>query len=201
MKKKDLKKELAFYSAKRKPALVEAPAMNFLMIDGQGDPNTSVDYQQAIEALYSVSYTLKFMVKQGEPAIDYGVMPLEGLWWADEMDDFLSAKKENWRWTSMIMQPDFITEKMVREARNKAAAKKALPALEKMRFEKYEEGRAVQVLHLGPFSEEGPVIEALHAFAQAEGYALRGRHHEIYLNDFRRVAPERMKTIIRQPVE
>jgi hypothetical protein len=200
MKKTDLKKELPFYKAKREPEIVTIPQLQYLMIDGKGDPNTSEEYRLAVEALFSVSYTLKFMVKKGDAGVDYGVMPLEGLWWSEDMSNFTADKKEGWLWTSMILQPEFITEKMFREAKEKVAAKKELPALEKIRFEEFDEGLCVQVLHIGPFSAEGPVIHAMHEFAEQSGYKLRGKHHEIYLSDFRKAAPERLKTILRQPV-
>lgn len=200
MKKTDLKKELPFYKAKSQPAVVEIPLLRYLQIDGEGDPNTAATYKEAIEALFSVSYTLKFMIKKSVMEIDYGVMPLEGLWWADEMNDFMTLDKTRWKWTSMILQPGFITETHFREALEKVAAKKKLPALEKIRFENFEEGKCVQVLHTGPFAAEGPVIQNLHAFAAEQGFSLRGKHHEIYLNDFRKIAPEKMKTILRQPV-
>lgn len=201
MEKIDFKKKLSFYKGKvGKPEMVSIPTMNYLQINGIGDPNISKDFRQAIEALYSVAYTLKFMVKKGALGIDYGVPPLEGLWWADDMNDFLSANKENWKWTAMIMQPEFITDALYREGVKAAAGKKVLPALSKMRLEKFDEGLCVQVLYIGPYSAEGPTIQSLHDFAKDNGCQLRGKHHEIYLNDQRRTAPEKLKTIIRQPV-
>lgn len=133
--------------------------------------------------------------------MDYGVMPLEGQWWADDMNDFATANKDTWKWTAMIMQPEFITTDMVREAMTKAGEKKPLPALGKMRFTAVKDGKAAQILHIGPFADEGPTIEKLHAFIQDSGYRLSGKHREIYLNDFRKAAPEKLKTIIRQPVK
>lgn len=200
MKKIDLKKELPFYKAKNQPAVVEIPSLRYLQIDGTGDPNTSMEYKEAIEALFSVSYTLKFMVKKSTMEIDYGVMPLEGLWWADDMNDFMTKDRTHWKWTAMILQPGFITEAHFHDALEKVATKKKLPAPGKIRFKNFEEGKCVQVLHTGPFSAEGPVIQNLHAFAAEQGLSLRGKHHEIYLNDFRKIAPEKMKTILRQPV-
>jgi hypothetical protein len=167
------------------------------MIDGQGNPNTSKDFQDAIEALYSVSYTLKFTVKKEKLGDDYVVMPLEGLWWADDMTEFLKMNKSLWYWTAMIMQPDFITEQMYNRANDVAGKKKDLPMLTKMRFEKLAEGKAAQILHIGPFSTEGPTIEKIHAFIAKSGHKIRGKHHEIYLSDFRKTAPEKLKTIIR----
>lgn len=202
MDKIDFKKELpALYKPSAKAvSVVDVPPMQFLMIDGQGDPNTSVQYAQAVEALFSLSYTLKFRVKKGASAIDYAVMPLEGLWWADDMSAFDADQKSQWKWTMMIMQPDFIDQQIVDKAIQDLRAKKNLPALENIRFEKFHEGKAAQLLHIGPFSEEGPSVAKLHDFILANG-SLRGKHHEIYLSDIRRAAPSKWKTIIRQPMQ
>ena len=197
----DLKKRFsALYSpSAREVSIVDVPLMSFLMVDGEGDPNTAVSYQDAIQALYSVSYTLKFMLKQGPEAVDYIVMPLEGLWWTEGggMQDV--ASKDGWRWTAMIMQPDAITAEHVRRAIERAQTKRDLPALPRLRFASFEEGRAAQVMHIGPYAAEAPAIERLHAFIEAHGGRLTGKHHEIYLSDPGRTAPERLKTIIRQP--
>ena len=174
--------------------------MNFLMVDGAGNPNTAQEYKDAVEALYSVSYTLKFMIKKGETAIDYGVMPLEGLWWADDMTQFSVENKDIWKWTSMIMQLKHATEDLFNKAIEQVKKKKSLPALPKMRLESFHEGLAAQIMHLGPYSAEGPTVERLHNFIRDNGYELSGRHHEIYLTDPQRSAPEKMKTVIRQPV-
>ena len=141
----------------------------FLMIDGEGNPNTSQSFSDAVEVLYQLSYTLKFAVKKGEIGIDYGVMPLEALWWADDMRAFAVADKDSWKWTVMIMQPDFISLQMVEEAKAEVLGKKNPAALPLVRFEAFDEGRAAQVLHTGPFSEEGPTIEKLHAFIEESG--------------------------------
>ena len=173
--------------------------MNFLMVDGSGDPNKSPEFQEAVEALYGVSYTLKFSVKKsGGP--DYAVMPLEGLWWMDDPEGFDIEKKDQWKWTVMIAQPDFITSAMVEDAVRQVKSKKDSPSLSRMRFESYSEGAAVQIMHIGPYAEEGPTVARLHDFARANGYELAGKHHEVYLSDPRRCAPEKMKTIMRQPV-
>lgn len=171
------------------------------MLDGQGDPNTSQDYQDAIQAIYSVSYTLKFKLKKGPPPRDYVVMPLEGLWWADDMDDFLLGNKDQWKWTAMLMQPEYVTKEHFLEASEEAGEKKDLPALPKMRFEEYDEGLSAQIMYIGPFADEGPTIVKLHKFIEDEGHELRGKHHEIYLSDPRRTKPERLRTVIRQPVK
>ena len=202
MEKIDYKKEFKhLYKASAKKAeTVAVPKMNFLMLDGEGDPNTSQEFQDAIETLYLVSYALKFMVKKGEIEIDYGVLPLEGLWWSDDMSSFSVEKKSEWKWTLMIMQPEIVTAKMVQEAKEQVKLKKNPTSLPLLRFESFEEGDSAQIMHIGPFSEEGPTIEKLHAFIEGKGKKRRGKHHEIYLSDIRRAAPEKWKTIIRQPV-
>ncbi len=200
MEKIDYKKQLKhlYKASAKKPVIVNVPAMNFFMIDGQGNPNTSEEYKNAVEVLFKLSYTIKFMIKKGEIAKDYGVMPLEGLWWMD--GEFDVDKKDEWKWTMMMMQPKLVTPEIVNEAIEIVKVKKNPPALPLVRFEHFEEGKVVQILHVGPFTEEGPTVERMHAFAKAEGYQLRDKHHEIYLSDIRRAAPERWKTILRQPV-
>jgi hypothetical protein len=202
MEKLDLKKSLPGYkAAKGKPTILTIPAMNFIQLSGKGDPNTSTAFPQAIEALFSVAYTLKFMVKKGATGTDYGVMPLEGLWWAPDMNDFITGKKDNWLWTAMIMQPEFITKELFEEAKAKAAAKKQQPALKNVEFISFEEGECAQVLHIGPYSTEAATIAMLHEYIDKQGYRLTGKHHEIYLSDFRKTAPEKLKTIVRQPIQ
>jgi hypothetical protein len=198
----DFKKELkSFYQPSAKEiAEVTVPSMNFLMIDGEGDPNTSQAYADAIEALYAVAYALKFMIKKGTLAIDYGVMPLEGLWWVDDMSQFSVADKSGWKWTMMIAQPDFVTREMVDQAVVDITKKKNPAAIGRMRFESFHEGLCAQIMHIGPFSEEGPVIERLHHHIDAKSHR-RGKHHEIYLSDIRKAAPSQWKTVIRQPME
>jgi len=202
MEKLDLKKEFAaLYKAEvKKPAFVTAPPLNYLMTDGKGDPNNSPEFQLAVEALYSLSYTLKFMVKKSVLQIDYGVMPLEGLWWMDDMAQFVKENMADWKWTLMILQPDFITAELIREAKELVRKKKNLLTLDKVRFETMNEGICAQLLHMGPYGEEGPDIALLHNYIKENGYKLHGKHREIYLNDMRRTAPEKLKTIIRQPV-
>lgn len=202
MNKIDYKMELKYlYKSSAKEAeIVDVPVMNFLLIDGKGDPTKEKSYQQAIEALYSVAYTLKFMAKKGKMALDYGVLPLEGLWWANDMTAFEKNRRNEWLWTMMIMQPDFITTEMVEQAINQAKEKKDPAAIDKLRFEKFNEGKSAQIMHIGPFTEEGPTIEKLHAFIKQNNCELRDKHHEIYLTDIRRAAPQNWKTIIRQPM-
>jgi hypothetical protein len=169
------------------------------MVDGQGDPNTAPAYAEAVEALFAVSYAVKFMVKKMPGGQDYAVMPLEGLWWADDMQVFHGGDRGQWRWTMMIMQPAFVSQQMLRTAIDEVAKKKALPGLARLRIEQFEEGRCAQILHVGPFTEEGPTIERLHAHIEAHA-GLRGKHHEIYLTDIRRADPSRWKTVLRQPM-
>ncbi|MCP4291703.1 MAG: hypothetical protein GY780_07685 [bacterium] len=202
MTKVDYKKKLKhlYKPSAKLVEIVEVPTMNFLMIDGEGNPNTSQEFKDAVEALYVVSYALKFMTKKGEIGVDYGVLPLEGLWWADDMSSFSVGDKASWKWTLMIMQPDLINEEMVKLAIDQVKAKKDPVSLSLLRYETFEEGRVAQVMHVGPFSEEGPTIEKVHTFIDENGEKRRGLHHEIYLSDIRRADPKNWKTIIRQPM-
>jgi hypothetical protein len=202
MAKRDLRKELEqlYRPSSKIVTEVQVPAFTYLMIDGQGDPDHSIAYAQAVEALFSVAYTAKFMLKKGLLQLDYAVMPLEGLWWADDMAVFHTGDRAAWKWTMMILQPDFVPQEVLQQAITAAAARKPLPGLARLRIETFEEGRCAQILHVGPFTEEGPTIERLHAHVDATS-ARRGRHHEIYLTDIRRAAPARWKTILRQPME
>ena len=201
MEKIDYKNELKrlYRPTTKKVEIVEVPKMNFLMIDGDGGPNHPT-FQNAIEVLFPLSYTLKFMIKKSDIGIDYGVLPLEGLWWADDMSSFIKDKKDDWKWTLMIMQPELITNEMVVEAVNQVRVKKNPTSLPLVRFESINEGKVAQIMHIGPFSEEGPTIEKVHSFIESNGSQLTGKHHEIYLSDIRRSAPEKWKTIIRQPM-
>ena len=177
-------------------------SMHFLMIDGTGNPNTSQDYQQAVETLYGVAYALKFLLKK-EQGMDYEVMPLEGLWWTPDMQGFSIEHKETWLWTMMIAQPEQVTAAQFERAREQVRRKKDSPALAKLRLETFHEGLAAQIMHRGPYAAEGPTINRLHAFMREQGYTFDGsrqKHHEIYLSDPRRTAPDKMWTVIRQPV-
>lgn len=200
MNKIDLKKELKpLYTASAKEAsMVTVPPLKYLMFNGFGDPNTNPEFPAGIEALYTVSYTLKFMLKK-EQGLDYVVPPLAGLWWM-LMADFDPDRRDDWRWTLMIPQPEEVTKELLAEALAAAKKKKALPALEKLRLEIYDEGQAAQILHVGPYGDEAPTIERLHAFIKEKGFHFCGKHHEIYLSDPRRTAPEKLKTILRQPI-
>jgi hypothetical protein len=196
----DPQKQLtALYKATSAVAIVDVPAMNFLMVDGVGDPNTSHDFSAAIETLYGVAYTLKFTAKRAAKPVDFKVMPLEGLWWADDMRAFASGNRETWHWTLMIAQPSFISAARVAAAIEAVGRKKPHLALNLVRFGAFEEGRAVQLLHIGPYDTETANIRRLHDFIAAHGATLSGKHHEIYLSDARRTAPDKLRTIIRQP--
>ena len=203
MAKIDFKRELKhLYQPSRSDfEVLDVPAMQFLMIDGHGDPNKAPAYRAAIEALYAVSYKLKFMSKKDLDK-DYVVPPLEGLWWAADMESFtVNRDKSEWHWTMMIMVPGWITTDMVEQAQQLAGERKMLPALEEMRCENLHEGLSVQIMHIGSYDEEGPTLDRMHSeFFSANNLTFNGRHHEIYLSDARRVSPEKLKTVLRQPV-
>lgn len=202
MKKIDLKKALKdLYSPpSKKVVVVDVPPLTYIMIDGEGDPNTSQQYQDAIEVLYALSFTLKFALKRGEAQIDYVVMPLEGLWWGGDTDEFDIDDKDTWKWTSMILQPEPVTPELFAEAVEEVRKKNPV-ALEKARLEELHEGLSAQIMHIGPYAEEAPTVEKLHSFIRDSGCEFNGKHHEIYLSDPRRAAPEKLKTIIRQPIQ
>ncbi len=202
LKKED--KELYNPSAKE-VSIVDVPEMSFLMIDGEGDPNTSQEYQDSIEALFSVSYKVKFISKK-ENSQDYVVMPLEGLWWVENMKEFTVQDKSGWKWTAMIRQPDFITKDVIKKAVQEVEKKKKLPALSRIKFQRLHEGLSSQIMHIGPYSQEGPTVEKLHNFIEEKGYEFNGslpgeKHHEIYISNMLRTKPEKLKTIIRQPMK
>ncbi len=201
MEKIDLKVTLKdlYTASSKEPKIVTVPQLNYLMVDGTGDPNTAPAYAAAIEALYSVAYTAKFALKRSG-AGDYAVMPLEGLWWVEDMREFSILAKDEWLWTAMILQPEAVTEEVYLAAKAGAQKKKALPALPGLRLAGMSDGLSAQIMHLGPFAAEGPTIEKLHQFIREQGYTMNGKHREIYLSDFRRTAPEKLRTIIRQPI-
>lgn len=201
MERVDLKREFKhlYHASAKAITEVDVPLFRFLMIDGQGDPNTSPEYAAAIEALYSVAYTAKFMMKKAPQPLDYAVMPLEGLWWADDLSAFATGNRAEWKWTMMIMQPAFVPEGVIDAAISEVRAKKALSAIDRVRLEAFTEGRCAQVLHIGPYAAEGPTIERLHAYIGARAHRT-GRHHEIYLSDPRRSDPRKWRTILRQPM-
>jgi hypothetical protein len=201
MKKIDLKKGLKpLYSCSAKEVSeIDVPVLRYLMVDGVGDPGTSQAYAEAVEALFTVAYGAKFALKKGPQAIDYGVMPLEGLWWADDMSAFEANDRGNWKWTMMIMQPDFVTDTMIAESIESVRKKKNPPGLPRLRLAAFTEGHCAQIMHVGPFTEEGPTVERLHRYID-ERASRAGKHHEIYLSDIRRANPSNWKTIIRQPM-
>jgi len=198
----DLKKELKrFYTAKTRPEMIDVPEGRFLAFDGRGEPGGE-EYTTALNALYGVAYTLKFGLKKREVA-DFTVMGLEGLWWWDDptivrLED--APPRETWNWKSMIRMPDLVTEEMAEAAKAEVRGKRG-PAADRVRLEPLHEGLSAQILHVGPYSDEPRSQRILHAFIEELGYRLRGRHHEIYMGDPRRTAPERLKTILRHPVE
>lgn len=202
MQKIDLKRELKhlYRPSSKEVVQVEVPTFQFLMIDGKGDPNTSEEYAKAVEALFSVSYTAKFMLKKGVQGINYAVMPLEGLWWSDDMSAFVNNDRSKWKWTMMIMQPPFVEGAVIQAAIEKVKQKKSLSSVDALRLENFTEGLCAQTLHVGPFSEEGPTIQRVHDFIEGRS-ALTGKHHEVYLSDIRRAAPAKWRTIIRQSME
>jgi hypothetical protein len=194
----DLKRTLKpLYTAPRAPEVI-VPARKFIMVDGSGSPGSTPEFQEAIQALYSVAYTAKFTLKKAG-GVQFTVMPMEALWWnVNGMLDLDS--KMAWHWRAMIAMPDEVTATDIEAARAAAGVKHPNPALKKLHLKEFREGLCVQVMHIGPYSEEKETIERLHAFAVAQGYKLHGKHHEIYLGDPRRTKPEKLKTIVRQPV-
>ena len=200
MTKVDFKKTLKhLYTPKKAFATVDVPEMQFLMVDGHGDPNTAQEYKDAIAALYAVAYKMKFMSKIGLER-DYVVPPLEGLWWAEDMGTFTTREKSEWKWTMMIMVPEWITTTNFADAIAQVRKAKNPTALDKVRLEPYHEGLSVQIMHIGSYDDEGPVLAEMHsAYIPENGLVENGKHHEIYLSDPRRVAPEKLKTVLRQP--
>jgi len=202
MEKVDLKRVRAdLYAPSRTDfALVNVPPMMILAIDGHGDPNTSPAYAATLETLYPAAYAIK-MASKRELARDFVVAPLEGLWSADDPAAFVSRQKDAWDWTMLIVQPDWITPAFAMAAIETVARTKDLPRIADLRVETFAEGLALQILHVGPYDAEGPTLARLHdEVMPARGLTFRGRHHEIYLSDARRTAPERLRTILRQPV-
>ncbi|MFL6140606.1 MAG: GyrI-like domain-containing protein [Labedaea sp.] len=199
--KTDFKKTLDSYRASNHEfRIVDVAPMQYLMIDGHGDPNSASEFGAAITALYPIAYKLKFASKQ-ELGRDYVVMPLEGLWWSSAMATFTSARdKSQWDWTLMMMVPDWITREMFDAAVAKAAVRRPA-SLDRVRLETLAEGRCVQTLHIGSFDHETEVLAKMHRdFIPAKGLSMVGKHHEIYLSDFRKVEPSKLRTILRQPV-
>lgn len=207
MQKLDLKKQFKHLYQPRAGAvsLVDVPARQFAMLDGRVEagqaPGDAPAFQEAVGALYGISYTLKFISKKREmEPVDYGVMPLEGLWWS-ATGDFDPSRRESWDYTLLILQPDHIDEDLFAEACRQLAKKKPHPLLAQLRLERFHEGLAIQTMHVGPYADEPRTLAQMRDFAGANGCVYRGKHHEIYLGDPRRSAPEKLRTILRQPVE
>ncbi|MGC9378283.1 GyrI-like domain-containing protein [Streptomyces sp. MH13] len=199
----DVKRERKeFYAPKNTAwAIVDVPEHQYIAIDGTGNPNTALAYTRAVEALYAVAYTLKFAGKRTAGG-DFVVAPLEGLWWADRPEAFTSGAKDTWNWTMLINMPPWITEEMIGDATQAALSKKKLPAVSQVRHLTLHEGPSAQVLHIGSYDDEAPLLHELHhTYLAANGLRPSGLHHEIYLSDPRRTAPEKLKTILRQPAE
>jgi hypothetical protein len=207
MEKLDLRRELKhlYLPSAKEPAIVDVPAMQFVMVDGAiepgGAPGISPQFAENMQALYGAAYTLKFMSKhRKENPVDYTVQALEGLWWVDD-GHFDISQPGNWKYTVMIMQPPHITQDMFQEAVRKAAAKKPSSALARLRLETFAEGLSVQIMHVGPYSEEPATVARMEAYARDHGYRLAGCHHEIYMGDPRLADPKKLKTVLRHPVE
>ena len=196
----DVKTQLkSLYQPRRAFEAIEVPPMQFVKVDGRGDPNTSEVYRKAVEWLYAVSYAMKFTTK-GALGRDYTVPPLEGLWWSDDMSTFVAREKSKWAWTMMIMVPDFVPADFFPAAVEKARGKLGEPP-ETLRLEAYDEGLSVQILHIGSYDDEAPTLAKLHEeFMPTNGFDFNGHHHEIYLSDPRRTEPSKLKTVLRQPV-
>lgn len=193
---------------KAKPAIIIVPPMKFIMVDGCGDPNNNPDFESAVQTLYGLSFGIKMLPKKGvvpEGYIDYVVPPLEGLWWINEGEEFSFEQKDNWKWTLMIRQPEFVTEELFRNAAEDLKHKKKTEGIKEARLEVFDEGLCVQMMHIGPYSTEPETLDVMEKFMMKKGYRATfekgGKHHEIYLSDPRRCAPEKMKTVLRQPVE
>ena len=203
--KLDFKKEYKslFSPSAKEPNLVQVPDFKYIMVDGRGDPNASPDFQAKAGLLYGLAYTLKFRLKlDPKQPFDFGVPPLSGLWCADDIRAFFEeGRRHEWNWTLMILMPDRISPALFEQAREELGRKKNPAFLDRAYFQVYREGLSAQVMHIGPYREEGPTIRRLHEFFQSKGYAFNGSHHEVYLSDPRRSAPNKMKTIIRQPVK
>lgn len=197
----DVKKTLPGFRARTaEVTLVDIPETRYLAVDGAGDPNTSPAYAEALGALYPLAYELR-SASRAELGRDYVVPPLEGLWWADDMGAFTWRRdRSQWRWTMLIMVPDGVPDELVGAARDRVRAKRAPARLDEARLMSLHEGLCAQTLHIGPYDAEGPVIARMHRHAAERGHRLTGRHHEIYLSDARRARPERLRTILRQPV-
>ena len=204
----DYKKEYKeFYLPKDKPELVDVPSMNFLAVRGSGNPNEEGgEYKEAMGLLYGIAFTIKMSYKGShkiEGYFDYVVPPLEGFWWQEGVEGVDYAHKENFHWISVIRLPDFVTREDFDWAVKEAERKKKTD-FSKVEFLTYDEGLCVQCMHIGSYDDEPATVELMHAFMEEQGYVLditdQRLHHEIYLSDARKVAPEKLKTVIRHPI-
>lgn len=189
------------YAPPSEPVLAEIPSFEFVMIDGSGDPRTSPDFQTAIAALYAVSYPVVITLKK-EGGRRLKVRPLEGLWWAEDLRVFQPASEDrtSWRWRMMIRQPEDVPSDLYEAAFVRLTKKLGRAVADQVRIERFDEGLSAQLMHHGSYADEGPNIARLHDFVAAQGLQLRGHHHEIYLSDPRKCAPQKMRTVLRQPV-
>ncbi|QRN82787.1 GyrI-like domain-containing protein [Chloroflexota bacterium] len=200
MAKIDFKKEFkSLYKAPDNPTLVDVPSLSYLMIDGLGDPNTAPIYSESVGTLYKLAYAIRFLMRD-EYDLDFGVMPLEGLWWVEDLNEFSYGDKSNWYWTMLIMQPTAVTAEVVATAREKVVKKHNPLLLPQVRLGELVEGQSAQVMHHGPYADEKPTVDRLHAFIESQGLTPHLKHHEIYLKDPTRCAPEKLLTILRHPV-
>lgn len=196
----DIKKQHKhLFAPMREPHLLEVPKFRYSMIDGAGSPQGAA-FQDAIGALYSTAYTTKFQLKAAGRD-DFVVPPLEALWWAEDESAFEENRRDEWQWTLMLIQPDHVSEEDIADALGELDKKgKTTAAHRNMRTEQMEEGKAVQCLYVGPYDSMGGAISAMQAFAESNGLELAGKHHDVYLSDPRRTAPEKLKTVLRRPV-
>ena len=202
MNKLDYKKILPSYKAKSNEfSIIKVPKLRYLIIDGHGDPNTSDEFASSIKALYPIAYKIKFTSKL-ELGRDYVIMPLEGLWWANDMSVFTTRDKSKWDFSLMIMQPEWITEDIFKVAVSEIIKKKgSVTNLEKVRFEELDEDLCIQTLHIGSFDDEAQILDEMHnRFIPDNSFKMTGKHHEIYFSDFRKTEPSKLRTILRQPV-
>lgn len=204
-----MKQDKALYLPKTEPEIIHIPKMKFIMVDGKGQPEGgppehNTEFQNAFSALYGIAYSIKMSYKKGdEPAgyQNFKVAPPEGLWWMEDGKAFDMKRPEEWRWTLMLRMPEFVTPEVVAGYAEQLNQKKKTSIYSNVRLEEYEEGDVVQLMHIGPYDQEGPNIEKMLDYAKEKGYQLRGKHHELYYGDPRRTAPERLKTVLRQPVQ
>lgn len=207
MEKVDFKKKLKdlYIPSKNKPSIIDVPKMNYIMIDGRGDPNTSKEFQSSIEALYGIAFTIRMLPKKGimpKGYFEYVVPPLEGIWDTIDGKEFNLNEKDKLKWTLMIMQPEFVTQQLFNEIKEQVKTKKGGEYIDKVRFREFEEGRCTQILHIGPYDDEPATVEKLEKYINEKGYRIiKSGHHEIYLSDPRRSKPENLKTTLRYPIE